>query len=400
MDLAPSLPATKAPAPPASLRVLLLLLATLTVMAGATIAPSLPGMAEHFADVPRAHLLARLVLTLPALLIALSAFPAGWVVDRFGRKVPLLAGVLLYALAGASGLLVDSLGSILIGRAFLGIAVGIVMTTTMTLVGDLMQPPLRDRFMGMMAAFMSFGGVVFLTAGGLLAELGWRGPFAVYLLALPLLIAAGLMLPEPGARRHAPSGPQEPAPLRLAALVYGTALLHMVAFYIIPVQAPFLLREHGVMAPSLAGLAIAASTLASALAALAFRPMLLRLGHAGIFALGFAVFAAGYLVIGLAGQASVVAAGLVVAGIGGGIVMPNYGAWLLARTPQASRGRISGGLTASFFLGQFLSPLATQPIVGNGRLGPMFVAAAGGILLLALAYGLGSLGRGANPRAA
>jgi MFS family permease len=204
------------------------------------------------------------------------------------------------------------------------------------------------------------------------------------------------MLPEPGVRRpsEARPGAEPPAPLRLAGLIYLTAALHMIAFYTIPVQVPFLLREHAIVAPSLAGLAIAASTLASALTSLAFRRLLQRLGHARIFAVGFAVLAGGFLVVGLAGSALPVAAGLVLAGIGGGIVIPNYGAWLLSRTPASSRGRISGGLTASFFFGQFLSPLLTQPIVGAGRLGPMFVAVALGLLVMALAYAAGSLRAG------
>ena len=50
-------------------KITLILVSTLTVMSGATIAPSLPAMREYFAEVPHADYLVRLVLTLPALLI-------------------------------------------------------------------------------------------------------------------------------------------------------------------------------------------------------------------------------------------------------------------------------------------------------------------------------------------
>ena len=97
----------------------LLLTSTLTVMSGATIAPSLPAMQEHFASVPNVELLVRLVLTIPALFIAIGGLFAGQLVDRLGRKPLLVVCTLLYGLAGASGLVLNSLGTILVGRAVL-----------------------------------------------------------------------------------------------------------------------------------------------------------------------------------------------------------------------------------------------------------------------------------------
>jgi hypothetical protein len=50
----------------------LLLVSTLTVMAGATIAHSLPAMRQHFSEVPNADYWVRLILTVPALFIAIG----------------------------------------------------------------------------------------------------------------------------------------------------------------------------------------------------------------------------------------------------------------------------------------------------------------------------------------
>jgi MFS family permease len=97
------------------LRGTLLAVSSLTVMAGATISPSLPAIQAHFADVPAVDVLVRLVLTLPALFIALGAPLAGVLVDRWGRKPLLVVCVLLYAAAGASGVYLDALTPILIG---------------------------------------------------------------------------------------------------------------------------------------------------------------------------------------------------------------------------------------------------------------------------------------------
>ena len=89
---------TSSPAPQTSfakplLRGTLLAASTLTIMAGATIAPGLPRMQAHFADVAQADLLVRLVLTIVALAVALFSPIAGWLADRSGkRKALTLAG--------------------------------------------------------------------------------------------------------------------------------------------------------------------------------------------------------------------------------------------------------------------------------------------------------------------
>ena len=75
-----------------AIKTTLLLTSTLTVMSGATIAPSLPAMQEHFAQVPNSELLVRLVLTVPALFIAIGGLFVGQLLDRLGRKPLLMEG--------------------------------------------------------------------------------------------------------------------------------------------------------------------------------------------------------------------------------------------------------------------------------------------------------------------
>ena len=117
-------------------QITLLLASTLTVMAGATIAPGLPAMKAAFAAEENADFLVRLVLTLPALFIVLGAPLAGFLIDRFGRKRLLLFSAILYAAAGSSGFFLNSLMLILIGRALLGFAVAGIMTSVTTLIAD------------------------------------------------------------------------------------------------------------------------------------------------------------------------------------------------------------------------------------------------------------------------
>lgn len=72
----------------------LLLTSSMTVMAGATIAPALPQIQQFFHKGPDAEFWVKLMLTLPALFTAISAPFAGIIIDRFGRK-PLLIGAVI-----------------------------------------------------------------------------------------------------------------------------------------------------------------------------------------------------------------------------------------------------------------------------------------------------------------
>jgi MFS family permease len=365
---------------------LLLAASSLTVMAGATIAPSLPALRDHFRAVPQADLLVRLVLTSPGLAIALAAPIAGALADRFGRKPLLIAGMALYAAAGASGLVLESLAAILVGRILLGVAVGMVMTTASALIGDLFAGGDRDRALRLQAAFMGFGGVVFLLAGGALAEVSWRGPFAIYLAPLLLLPVMLRLVPEPSLTARG-SVAEAPFPWRTVARVYALALVGMVAFYIIPVQLPFLLRSLGSGQPSIAGIGIATATLTSALTSLLLlRPVRARLSVPATLALSLALIGAGYAVIGLAPGPAQVFAGLGLAGVGLGLQMPVLAAWLQGSVSPAVRARAMGGYTTAVFLGQFVSPFLHGPgAAWVGYSGSYLITAA---LCVALAIGL------------
>ncbi|ANH06746.1 MFS transporter [Shinella sp. HZN7] len=336
-------------------------------MSGATISASLPGIAARFADVENVALLSRLVLTLPAVFIALFSPAAGFLVDRFGRKPLLVASLGLFAIAGASGLVLDTLPGLLVGRAALGIAVGGIMTATTALVGDFFQGAARDRYMGLQQAFVGVGGTLFLTGGGFLAEVHWRGPFLIYTVAVLLVPAALAFLPEP--RRARPAGPATGEgrlggrAAALLALLFLAAAVNMIAFYMIPTQLPFYLETLGFAAPSLAGTAIGAGQLVGVVSALAFAPFRRLAGIMGVFGLGFVSAGLSFLLLSGAESYAGVLAAMAVSGVCMGTIMPNFAAAAMLLAPPARRGRVSGLLVSSIFAGQFLSPIVSQPLI-------------------------------------
>lgn len=345
----------------------LLFVATLTIMAGTTVAPSLPAIEQAFAGTHHVELLSRMVLTLPAIFVAMSAPVAGILADRFGRKTLLVTSMLLYGLSGMSGLLADNLFFLLAGRAVLGLAIGGIMTVGTTLAGDYFTGAERERYLGLQQAFTQFGGVAFVVTGGILADIHWRVPFAIYAASFLILPAVLAFLAEP-AKKTAPAGNVSmgagSANWSKVVTLGLTAYVVNVLFYTVPSQLPFFLQHLEIASASAVGYAIGIFNLAGAFAAISFGLLRARFAVSGILAGGLAFMATGFVLLAQAtGMISALTA-LCVLGTGLGVVMPGIVSLTIKIAPLALRGRIAGLITASMFLGHFTSPLLSQPWIG------------------------------------
>jgi MFS family permease len=360
-------------------------------MAGATIAPSLPGMEKHFSElgVANAELLVRLVLTFPALFIVIGSPIAGIIIDKFGRKPLLAASALLYGLSGSSGSYLESIELILVGRALLGLAVAGIMTSATTLITDYFTGQARASFIGLQAAFMGFGGVLFLSLGGRLADLNWHAPFLIYLFALLLFMPIIFYLYEPDrSQRSAPKSAQTETgstPTILLVTILATAIASQLIFYLIPTQLPFYLKSLLQATASQSGLAIAFGMLFSAFASISYGWIKSRLHFVQITILVCGLMGAGYCIIGNASSYPIVLLGLAILGLGLGLVMPNLTVWLSSVVPDRQRGRALGWLSSCLFLGQFLSPIVSQPLARSIGLNHTYTSA--GIFLLVASIG-------------
>lgn len=146
--------------------------ASMTVLGGTIIAPSIPHFEEHFADVAHIDILSRLILTLPALFIMIFAPISGFLIERYGRTKFLYPAIFLWSVSGASGFFLESsIYLILFSRAIFGIATAFVMTAISVLIGDYYQGAKRERALGLQGFFMAGGGAVFLVLGGALSDI-------------------------------------------------------------------------------------------------------------------------------------------------------------------------------------------------------------------------------------
>ncbi|MGX1806729.1 MFS transporter [Nocardia sp. NPDC055321] len=357
-------------------RATVLAAATLTLMAPAIIAPSLPAMRAEFADVAGVDVLVRLALTITSLAIGLSAPVAGLVADRLGRTPLLVGSLALYVVAGVGGYFTDGLAALSATRALLGLAVGGIMTAISALITDWFDGPRRASFLGLQQASASLGGVLFLPLAGLLSAVQWRAPFWIYAAGALVLPFALLGLREQ--RRDNASGvvaagsSDTPHGLRRPiAGLYLLAFAVTLAFYMAPTQLPFLLAElHA--GPAVAGAVIAATMLSSVAGALAFPALRGRWRPSPLTVAAVALLGAGWVVVGAAHTVAQVVAGLLIGGFGVGLAVPTLNLRLSELAPVATRGRILSGLVAGIFLGQFFSPLLVQPLLRSAGIGGAF----------------------------
>lgn len=370
----------------------LLFASSITMMANTVIAPALPSIAEAFLGVDPQGLRVRMLLTAPAIVTMFAAPLAGFLGDRWKRIPLVLIGLILFAACGSAGLWLEELESLMVSRLCLGVAVGMLLSMTSSLIGDYYTGERRIKVMGYQGMANALGGVVFILLGGILGGLHWRAPFAVYLIGILLAIFAFLFLPEPSSA-HAKHG-SAPVPSigkrkwsRLI-LLYLTALIGISCFFLIPVNVAFLLQERFGLVGAKVGFIMASSTMVSALVSWHFSRIRNRFGWKGTYLVTFVSMALAMWILSWASNLWVFMGGMVLNGIGLGCMFPNTTTSVLEIAPPALRGRFMGFLSSAFFLGQFLSPVFSGLVIAwRGALSQVFVAAAVVQLAMAIVYG-------------
>ncbi|WP_299536876.1 MFS transporter [uncultured Streptomyces sp.] len=357
------------------LRVALLMAGScLPILGAVLISPVLPKIEDHFASVAGAEALVPLVLTIPALSLAVLAPFAGLIVDRLGRKRLLVVATVLYAVFGTAPLWLESLGGILVSRVLVGVTEAAIMTCCTTLIGDYYSGPRRDRYLALQTMCASASATAFFVLGGAAGSAGWRVPFWMYAVSLVLAPLMAVALPRP-ARRTAEPVPAEAAgaaadagtakrsfPWRALATTCALTFFGAMVFYTVPVEMAFLLDDLGVEETGIIGLATAAASAATVAGAIVFSRR--RSPADPVLPLVFAVCAVGFGIMFLAGNTLVLVIGAVVNCVGTGFLLPSLLTRAMGRLDFADRGRGTGLWLAAFFGGEFVCPLVLIALEG------------------------------------
>ncbi|WP_165984156.1 MFS transporter [Streptomyces sp. YIM 98790] len=366
---------------------LLLFSSTLGVLGGAIIVPVL--------EVIRGGLgitgtQAGLILTTHGLAMALCSPLTGRIVDRWGIRRPMAGGLLLYGLGGGSGLVTTTYPALLAGRFVFGAGAAMVFTATTVALLSLYRGTLRDRVMGWRSVATTAGGVLWPMAAGLLGGLSWHTPFAIYLIGVPLGLAALLFVPD---TRPAPQGAdsggvirlfrRRPRLIGLYTLLMATALM----MFVLAVFMPQRLAEVGVEDPFVVSIySVVTGAAMASLVGMVYARVRARCSYAALLRTAAAAWTLGFLVFGVADHPLLLLVVPVLTGLGTGIVFPALTVLIDETAPRELRGRATSLQGTFNFVGQFTSPLLFGPLIAATSIttGSLVTAGLAGLILLVL----------------
>jgi MFS family permease len=348
-------------------------------------APAMPAMASHFAAEGHGPLFAQMVMTIPAVLLIVSATVTGILAEIVGRRTVILWALLLYAIAGVLALVAPNANTLIASRLVLGLAGGAILTSSFSLAGDYPEAQ-RERVLGYAGAAAAIAAIIALTVGGTLVDrFGWRGPFVLYLSSLPIFVLAWNAVKK---HRHEKHEHGLFSPVRLLWPIYLLTIVLVIGVFLPGIQGPFLLQAQGVQSAAQQGTIIAASSLFAALASASFGFLRRFLSIGTLVVVTALTMGLGSsLVYVLHGEAAMGACFALI-GIGSGLVEPVTLSIVLAKAPSSMQPRAVGMLLSAVFLGQFLNPLALNPIREGYGIGYAFLCAGVAFIVLAAVLAL------------
>ena len=377
----------------------LMLAAMMILMGGAAVAPALPLISAAFPDASDASI--SLIVTLPALAIAITGLFLGILSDKIGKIRVLAISVAVFTIAGSSGYYLTSIPAILVGRFILGIGIAGIICTTSALIVCYYDGVTRARVLGYQAAAMGIGVLILETSGGLLAGFSWRAAFLIYLIGVIIFAGILVTMKEPArkweeckaAPDETPAVPGETFPVTPLLFAYITLFMGNLLFFLMPTKFPYLIahmdaaRMLGENTALTTGIFLGISGCASAILGIFYGRIAWRFHRYTILTVTLLAFGLGLCCLGFARSLVMVGVAVVLIGIGEGLLMPTILTWIAAITPRQFLGRAMGGFSVSLNIGQFASALAVVPVIAiAATYGNMFLAFGCVALVLAVPY--------------
>ena len=167
----------------------------MAVLGSSSIGPVLPSLAQEFNIAPEQI---GMVITAFVIPIAIGTPISGVLADRFGRKQILVPALLLFAIAGVVCALAPNFRTLLEWRFIQGIGAAPLESLALTLISDLYRGKKLTSAMAFNGSAIGISLAIYPLISGGLAMLGWRYPFLLSLVAIPiaLLVLFALKLPQ------------------------------------------------------------------------------------------------------------------------------------------------------------------------------------------------------------
>lgn len=342
------------------------------------IVPALPEM-QRSLDLSDAQIgLVTSVYLFPSVLLAI---PAGFLMDRVGRRRVFVGSLALFGLTGLGILMVTSFPALLVLRALQGVAFAAVLPLSVTLVGDLLSGMAQVREQGLRMLFLTGADVVLALLGGALVAISWQAPFLLHALALPVAAAGWRYLRVP-ARTADPRESLRASQLagllrtRLAVALQSLGLLRFFFKFALLAYSPVLLSERGWSAGAIA-FGLAGTAAAATAAAYASRWVNARWRGTVVLLASLTVTGLGFSILAVTRSAVLTAACLLALGAAEGSLGVIANAMILEGVTSEQRAVFVSTAAAFKNLGKFAAPAVLGAAVLAMSLANAFLLVAG-----------------------
>lgn len=123
---------------------------------------------------------------------------AGKAVDRFGRKIMIVIGLIIFGLSELLFGFGKTIDVLFISRILGGLSAAFIMPAVTAFIADITTEDNRPKALGYMSAAISTGFIIGPGIGGFLAEIGTRVPFySAGMLGLVAAVGSMILLREP-----------------------------------------------------------------------------------------------------------------------------------------------------------------------------------------------------------
>jgi len=334
----------------------ILSISVLTIMAPTAVSPAIAAIKEAFPDISATQ--AKLVLTLPTLVMMPMGLISGRLVSRIDKKKLLLTGMTLFLVFGVAGGFVSNFGLLLMMRVLFGVGLGIMTPLSTSLIFDFAPDTnKRSKLLGIQGASNQLGGLIFMSLSGILASISWRYSFMVYAFVIVSIILALLYLPAmpPKQPQMNMAGKKQKMSKKIVVLGFF-AMMIFACYFIINTDLSLFMDKLGLGDAKKCGYALSIMRVPAILAGISLGVIMGKLKD-WTMPVATVIMAAGYLMIAWADSFAMVMAGCLVVGLGGGFALPPISLYLPRIVTPRQRTFGIAIIMSVAQLGQFVSPL-------------------------------------------
>ncbi|MHB9145535.1 MAG: MFS transporter [Symbiobacteriia bacterium] len=360
------------------------------VLGNSMLIPVLPEMkaAMHLTQLQNS-----LIITAFSIPAGIAIAFAGFLSDRYSRKVVIAPSLIIYGLGGviaglgAVFLRESAYGIVLTGRVVQGIGAAGTAFVAVALAADIFTSNERTKALGLMEASNGLGKVLSPILGSLIGLLAWFAPFFFYaVLCVPSAAAIWFLVKEPKHQGEVPTAREyyrkvlevfkRKTGSLLASFFAGTVVLFLL-FGVLFYFTEILEKEYHIEGLR-KGFIIAVPVLVMSITSyftgksLQHQQNLMK----PVVWIGLAIEAAGLATPSLLKNNWVLFAAIAVMGLGSGLALPALNTLITSAARKQERGMVTSAYGSVRFFGVAAGPPIFGILMNSGRVTLLLVAAA------------------------